>query len=72
MEKNNIKTLNINKKLLSGDEGRGWRKKVILKFIWGVSFFLTSPAAEGGVVGHSIRVSKNNIKLYSGPSPPVY
>lgn len=33
MEKNNIKTLNINKKLLSGDEGRGWRKKVILKFI---------------------------------------
>ena len=33
-------------------------------------FFFPPPLRRGGVVGHSIRVSKNNIKLYPGPSPP--
>ena len=47
-------------------------KKGYFKIYLRCKFFsyLPPPAAEGGVVGHSIRVSKNNIKLFPGPSPP--
>ena len=46
-------------------------KKGYFKIYLRCKFFSSlPPLRRGGVVGHSIRVSKNNIKLYSGPSPP--
>ena len=45
-------------------------KKGYFKIYLRCKFFSSLPRCGGGVVGHSIRVSKNNIKLYPGPSPP--